>query len=121
MTRVFVIMLASLAAGGAAAIARGDSTPVGPLPPGPVASLEAQRRELVALALPLRRGAGVWRLARPLDGNVLRQVSEGNVGSALVLVFRARGVGSAAVSLALTKSDVSPKALESRRFDVRVR
>jgi len=37
-----------------------------------------------------------------------------------VLVFRAGNVGRTTISLALTKGDVSAKALESRRFDVRV-
>jgi len=38
-----------------------------------------------------------------------------------VLVFRARNAGQTTVSLALTKGDVSSKALEARRFRIHVR
>jgi pimeloyl-ACP methyl ester carboxylesterase len=41
--------------------------------------------------------------------------------SSVVLVFRTRSAGRTTVSLALTKGDASAKALESRRFRVRVR
>jgi hypothetical protein len=47
-------------------------------------------------------------------------VSEANVGSSVVLVFRARRAGATTLSLALTKGDTSSVALESRRFHVRV-
>jgi hypothetical protein len=52
---------------------------------------------------------------------VLSQVSEANVGASIVLVFRAKAVGSTTVSIALTESDVSAKAFESRVYRVRVR
>jgi hypothetical protein len=52
---------------------------------------------------------------------VLRQLSEANVGSSVVLVFRATNAGRTTVSLALTKGDASAKALESRRFRIHVR
>jgi hypothetical protein len=120
MQRTLVTMLSAIALSGGAASALADSTPIGPLPVGPVSTIEAQRGELVALALPTRTGR-VWRVARPFDAKVLRQVSEANVGSSVVLVFRARSVGRTTISLALTKGDVSAKALESRQFHVRVR
>ena len=121
MKRILAIFLSTLATAGGAAVALADSTPVGALPPGPLASIDAQRGELIAVAVPQRGGSRVWRLARPVDSSVLRQVSEAPVGSSVVLVFRASGAGSTTVTLALTKSDVSPKALESRRFQVRIR
>ena len=121
MTRGLIAFCLLLALGGSAAVALADSTPVGPLPAGPTASLEVQHGELVALALPHRSGGRVWRIARSFDAKVLRQVSEADVGSSVVLVFRAGHAGSTTVSLALTKSDASGKALESRRFKVRVR
>jgi hypothetical protein len=121
MKQILAIMVAAAALAGGTAVALADSTPVGPLPAGPHASIQAQRGELVALALPQHGGGRVWRLARPVNSRVLHQISEGNVGSSIVLVFRATGVGSTTVSVALTKSDVSSKALEARRFDVRVR
>ncbi|MBV8949388.1 MAG: hypothetical protein JOZ99_00815, partial [Actinobacteria bacterium] len=63
----------------------------------------------------------VWRVARPFDPRVLTQVSEADVGTSVVLVFRAKRPGRTTVTLALTKGDTSSKALESRRFTVGVR
>ena len=98
-----------------------DSTPVGVLPPGPAATIDVEHGELVALALPDRGSGRVWRVARPFNAIVLRQVSEAQVGASVVLVFRAKSVGRTTVSIALTQGDASAKALESRRFRVRVR
>ena len=75
----------------------------------------------MAVALPGRSGGRVWRVARPFDGGVLREVSEANVGSSVVLVFRAVGTGTTTIALALTRSDTSSVALQSRRFHIRVR
>jgi hypothetical protein len=121
MKHVFVILLLTLASLAGSAGAHADSTPIGPLPAGPLASIKAQRGELVAIALPQPGGHRVWRLARPVDSSVLRQVSEARVGPSVVLVFRTSGAGSTTVALALTKSDASSKALESRRFRIQVR
>jgi hypothetical protein len=121
MQRALVALFATIAIGGGAAAALADSTPIGALPAGPVATIEAQHGELVALALPQRSGGRVWRVARPIDGTVLSQVSEANVGPSVVLVFRTKGAGRATVSLALTNGDTSGKALEARVFRVRVR
>ena len=54
-------------------VAAADSTPVGPLPKGPVASVVTTRGALVAVALPRQSAAGglVWRLARRVDPAVL--------------------------------------------------
>jgi hypothetical protein len=104
-----------------AAAAFGDSTPIGALPAGPVATIQAQRGELVALALPKRSGGRVWRIARPFKPTVLSQVSEADVGPSVVVVFRARRAGAMRVSFALTASDASSKALESRQFVVNIK
>jgi hypothetical protein len=114
---VTTLAIAGLCAGSAFA----ESTPVGPLPAGPAANIDVRHGELVALALPQRSHGRIWRIARPFDANVLRQVSEADIGTSVVLVFRARNVGRTTVSIALTKGDASAKALESRRFRVRVR
>jgi len=114
-------IVSALALSAVAASAHADATPVGPLPAGPVATIEAQHGELVALALPTRSGGRVWRIARAFDAKVLHQVSEANVGTSVVLVFRADHAGRTTVSLALTKGDASPKALESRRYRIHVR
>jgi hypothetical protein len=114
-----LVALVSVLAVAGAAFA--DSAPIGPLPAGPISSIAAQRGELVAVALPGRSRGRVWRIARPLDPSVLRQVSEANVGRSVVLVFRASGAGVTTISMALTKSDTASKALESRRYRIRVR
>jgi hypothetical protein len=121
MQRALIILFSVLALCGGAAAALADSTPIGPLPAGPAAAIEVQRGELVALALPRRNAGRVWRVARPFNANVLRQVSEANVGSSVVLVFRASGTGTTTIAMALTKNDTASKALESRRFSIRVR
>jgi hypothetical protein len=120
MKRPLLAVLSTIAVIGGTAVALADSTPVGPLPAGPAAAVEVQHGELVAFALPQRSGGRVWRVARPFDVSVLRQISEANVGSSVVLVFRARSAGRTTVSIALTKGDASAKALESRRFRVLV-
>jgi hypothetical protein len=121
MGRLFVTLVAIGAVGADAAVALPDSSPIGSLPAGPRSTIDVRHGELVALALPQRSQGRVWRVARPFDANVLRQVSEATVGTSVVLVFRAASAGRTTVSLALTRSDASAKALESRRFFVRVR
>jgi hypothetical protein len=114
-------LVLTIALGGAVSAALADSSPIGVLPNGPVTSIEVPHGELVAIALPQRSAGRVWRIARAFDGEVLREVSEANVGQSVVLVFRAGKAGSTTVSFALTKGDTSAKALESRRFLIDVR
>ena len=121
MQRTALILFLATALGISATGALADSTPVGALPTGPIINIEAPSGELVAIALPHRSAGRVWPIARLYDGKVLRDVSQADVGSSVVLVFRAGGAGSTTVALALTKGDVSTKALESRRFSVHVR
>jgi hypothetical protein len=116
---IVLCLMAALTGGAAAALA--GSTPIGSLPAGPTSTIEVQHGELVAVALPQRSAGRVWRTARSVDRRVLSEVSEANVGASVVLVFRAKAAGSTTVSIALTKSDVSTKALESRVYRVRVR
>jgi hypothetical protein len=111
IARLLTTLFAIVALCGGAAVAFADSTPVGPLPAGPAASIDVQHGELVALALPQRSAGRVWRVARPFDATVLRQVSEASVGASVVLVFRARSAGRTTVSIALTNGDTSAKAL----------
>jgi hypothetical protein len=118
---MLLVVSAAVAVTGGTAVALADSTPVGPLPAAPLTTVDAPRGELVAVALPKRSGGRVWRIARPFDTKVLRQVSEADVGPSVVLVFRTGRAGTTTVSIALTKSDASAKALEARRFRVRVR
>jgi hypothetical protein len=108
-------LTATMAGAGTAA-----SPPVGPLPAGPTSTIQTQVGQLVAFALPHRANGRVWRVARRIDSAVLVQVSEADVGANVVLVFKAKGKGSAKVSFGLTRGERT-KAYEARRFIVNVR
>ena len=102
--------------------ARANSTPVGPLPAGPVSTTTTKPGQLVAVALRDPRRSGlVWRLARRYDARVLRQVSEADLGPTIVLVYRVIGRGDTALRLALTRGDTSPKAIKSATYKVHSR
>ena len=117
MTLAVALMgTAAASAGGSAA----SAPPVGPLPAGPISKVQTSGGELVAFALPHRSGGRVWRVARPFNARILREVSEADVGSQVVLVFRATGTGTTTVVFALTLGE-RPKAYESRRYAVTVR
>jgi hypothetical protein len=98
-----------------------DASPVGPLPPGPVTTTSTKPGLLVAVALPAAPSASgrVWRLARRYDATVIRQVSEADVGSSVVIVFRVVGRGRTTLVFALTRGDASPKALKAQRVQIR--
>jgi hypothetical protein len=98
-----------------------DSTPVGPLPVPAVTSMRTTKGSLVSVSLPARPPATglVWRVARPVDTSVVRQVGEADVGPAVVLVFRVVGAGRATLHFALTRGDASPRALRAVRYDIR--
>jgi len=122
MLRNRLIVSALLAAAAAAMLASAggaSAPPVGPLPAGPTSAITAVKGQLVAVALPHRAGGRVWRIARPFDARVLGQVAERDVGSQVVLVFKANGVGSTTVTFVLTRGERS-KAYESRRYKVGV-
>jgi hypothetical protein len=114
----------AVAAGIAAALilvlpAHADAPPVGPLPPGPVTTIETRAGSLVAVALPHRTGGLVWRLARPVSSKVLVEVSEANVGRNVVVVYRTTGPGLTTLAYGLTRGETR-RAHESLRFTVRV-
>src|SRR5437773_2522972 len=106
------LRLALLVTGAALAIvaaARADSTPIGPLPPGPISTITTGPNQLVAVALPhaAKKSGFVWRIARRYDPRVVRQVSEADVGADVVLVFKVIGRGKTALVFALTRGDTS--------------
>ena len=110
----------TLTATGVAGARLKDSPPVGPLPAGPTSTIDTQKGQLVAFALPHRSAGRVWRVARKFDAKVVQQVTEGDVGPGVVLVFKATGKGTTTVVFGLTRGETA-KAYESRRFTVRVR
>jgi hypothetical protein len=106
-----------VATGGATA----DSTPVGPLPAPSVTKVTTAKGSLVAVALPAQPAhtGRVWRIARPLDTRIVKQVGEADVGPSVVLAFRVVGRGRTSLWFALTRGDTSPKALRAVRYDLR--
>jgi hypothetical protein len=106
----------------AATPALADSTPIGALPKGPVTTITTQRGLFVAVALPHPADKGnVWRLARRVDPKILREVSEADVGTNVVVVYNVTGKGSASIVYALTRGDASSKALGAITHRVTVR
>jgi hypothetical protein len=103
-----------------ATVASADSTPIGKIPPGPVTTIVTPKNGLVAVALPHQKAGLVWRLARSVNPRVLRQVSEADIGSNVVIVYKAVGVGNVSVIYAVTRGDTSSKALRSSTYKVRV-
>jgi hypothetical protein len=105
-----------------AAGARADSTPVGPLPKGPVTTVTAERGTLVGVALPpLNASSGlVWRVARKVDARVLRIASEGEVGRIVVVILRAHARGRATVHFAATRGESSSKAVRVVTYRIQV-
>ncbi len=94
--------------------------PIGPLPASPTQHITTQVGQLVAVALPNGTDGRAWRLAGPLDPNVLREVSEANVGPTVVIVFRAYGKGTVTLAYGLTRGETS-KAFAAHRFSVVVK
>ena len=124
MSRKYRILAAAAAGAAAAAtfaaVGLADAPPVGALPAGHSSTIETQKGQLIAFALPHRPQGRVWRIARAFDSGVVRQVSEADVGNSVVLVFRATGTGTTTVAFGLTRGETA-KAFDARRFTVHVR
>jgi hypothetical protein len=115
------IVLGGLAAAAVLAVpAAATAPPVGPLPAGPTAHITTTRGELVAIALPHASAGRVWRLARPVNAKILREVSEADVGPNVVIVYRASAPGRVTVAYGLTRGETK-HAYAARRFTVDVR
>jgi hypothetical protein len=125
-TRRFFAVLAGLALAAVllgppvAGATRADSTPLGPLPAGPVSSTTTTPGLLVAVALAhASQSSGlVWRIARGYDARIVRQISEADVGSSVVLVFKVVGRGDTKLVFALTRGDASSKAVKAATHKV---
>ena len=119
MLRLITIVAAFVAASVLVLPAAATAPPVGKLPKGPVTTVRAPKGTLVALALPHLTGLS-WRLARPVDGKVVVQVGEGDVGTSVVVTFRAKAAGHTKVIYAATRGE-SSVARAARTLDVTVR
>jgi hypothetical protein len=115
-----IVVGAFVAAAVLAAPAVATAPPIGPLPAGPIQQITTQKGQLVAVALPHSSGGRVWRQANTVSPKVLLEVSEGDVGSSVVIVFRATGSGTATVKYGLTKGETA-HAYASRSFAVTVK
>ena len=93
--------------------------PVKVLPAGPVSTITARRGQLIAVALPHRAGKS-WRIARPFDGKIVREVTEADVGSQVVVVFRTLARGTTKLVYGLTRGE-STTATASSTYTVVVR
>ena len=112
-------LAAAVAACALCGAALASSPPVGPLPPSKVQRISTARGSLVSVVVPKRPGGYVWRIARTYNGHVLREVTEGDVGSTVVIVFRAVGPGTTTVVLAETRGETA-KAYRAARYVVTV-
>ncbi len=113
------LLAAAVAACALSGAAIASAPPVGPLPPSKIQRISTARGSLVSVAVPKRPGGYVWRIARTYNGHVLREVTEGDVGSTVVIVFRAVGRGTTTVVLAETRGETA-KAYRAVRYVVTV-
>lgn len=121
--RLVALGFAIVATGVALAIlasACADSTPVGPLPRGPVSTTTTGPSQLVAIALPhaAKKSGLVWRLARRYNSGVVRQISEADVETNVILVFKVLSRGKTSLVFALTRGDTSSKAVRSTTHNI---
>ncbi|MFN8221665.1 MAG: hypothetical protein U0R50_00290 [Gaiellales bacterium] len=120
---LLLALLLALAVVAATHDAFASSTPVGPLPAGPIVTIDAPRGTTVALSLPTpQESTGlVWRIARPFDAAIAREVSEGEVGRSTVVLVRLVGRGATTIRFARTRGDASSVATAARTFRLRSR
>jgi hypothetical protein len=109
---MLAILLAATALAGPA-----TAPPIGALPRGPVTELHVPHGLPFALALPHRAGGLVWRGARNTNVNVARPITEADVGSNVVLVYRALRAGNTTIAYALTRGETA-KVYEARYFRI---
>lgn len=105
----------------AAPAAQASAGPVGALPKGPVTTISVKKGELVAVALPSAAASTglVWRVARAYNGKVVSEVTEGDLKTDVVIVYKAVGVGKTSIVYALTKGE-SATAKRAKTFVVTV-
>jgi len=113
---LIVALLATFVAAIFAMTAFGSATPIKAVPSGPVTATSTSTGQLTAVALPHPNGAYrgyVWRLARTYDKRVVKEVSEADIGSNVVIVYRVVGRGHTSLVYGLTHGDSSSIAVKS--------
>lgn len=114
--RYLLVLAAALATAGVAAA---TAPPIKVVPSGPTSTIATTKGELVAIALPSRKGYS-WRLARNSAPRVVRQVHEANVGATVVVVFKAVARGRATIVYGATRGEATTAAA-ARTYVVTVR
>lgn len=120
--RAALALSACAAALVAPALARAEATPVGALPKGPVFRIGVLRDGTFVVRAPKRpaKTGLVWRIARPIDPKVVREIAEGEDRLNVWIRFKAFKAGVVRVVLGLT-FDETPKGYASRTWIVTVR
>ena len=115
------VVIASLAVAALfVAPANATAPPVGPLPAGPTTLLSARAGKTFRVALVRPKVAGrVWRIARPYDARIVREVREGETKTQIWLAFRALHAGRTTLVFAQTRGETA-HAYAARRFRVTV-
>jgi hypothetical protein len=114
--RYVAVLVAAFALAG---VAGATAPPVKNIPAGPISTILTARGQLVSIALP-HSATRSWRLARPLDPKVLREVGEADVGSNVVVVFKAFAKGKATIVYARARGE-GGTADASRTYVVTIR
>ena len=110
---------AALASAALALPARASAPPVGPLPKGPVTSIQVQHGQLFALVLPKPGSGYTWRGAKNTNVKVAKPLDEGELNGNIVLVYKALKAGKTTIAYGLTKGETE-KAYKSQTFQVTV-
>ena len=103
-----------------AVTAEASAPPVGPLPASPLQTISTTVGSHVSVALPHGAKGRVWRVARPFDGKVVAEATEGDVGAYTVVVFTARAKGATTITFAQTLGERA-KAYKAARYRIVVR
>ena len=99
--------------------ASASAPPVGPLPKGPVTSIQVEHGQLFALVLPKPGNGYTWRGAKNTNVNVAKPLDEGELNGNIVLVYKALKAGKTTIAYGLTKGETK-KAYKSQTFQVTV-
>ena len=117
--KIVVLLGVAFTAAVLATSAGASAPPVGPLPRGPVTSIQVGHGQLVALVLPKPAGGYAWRGAKNTNVKVARPLDEGELNGNIVLVYKALKAGKTTIAYGLTKGETK-KAYQSRTFLVTV-
>lgn len=117
--KIVVPLGVALAAAVLATSAGATAPPIGPLPKGPITSIQVEHGQLFALALPKPASGYTWRGAKNTNVKVAKPLDEGELNGNIVLVYKALKAGKTTIAYGLTKGETQ-KAYQSQTFQVTV-